>query len=149
MKMIFLAMSLLFSTHFALAHETQDAPSVAPLSFAEGQIQAHIFWENGPNDGYESFLRIELRNGIDHTALLFEGTLSVELWMPGMNHGSAPTIVQPMDELRGGYQVSQIFFLMPGPWDVRVTLSRADRTSETKSFSVMVNPGTSGGHRHP
>jgi hypothetical protein len=44
----------------------------------------------------------------------------VVLWMPGMNHGSSPTSVQRIGI--GTYQVDEVFFTMPGPWQIKFRL---------------------------
>lgn len=44
----------------------------------------------------------------------------VELWMTTMGHGSSPVRIEKIEE--GTYLVRDIFFIMPGPWDIRYQL---------------------------
>lgn len=41
----------------------------------------------------------------------------VILWMPSMGHGSTPTTVSAIDV--GIYRVDEVFFVMPGEWEIR------------------------------
>ena len=55
-----------------------------------------------------------------------EGTnIDVFLWMHSMNHGSRPVEIVPISP--GVFQIRQIFFIMPGDWDIHVRL-RSDKT---------------------
>lgn len=148
MKALMLLFSVIGFANPVFAHGDHGAPPAAHLVFSEGKVHAHVYWENGPNDGAESILRIEMKNGADHTALQITEGVSVELWMPSMGHGSAPTVVQPIDGLAGGYRVSNIFFLMPGEWEVRLSLTGFSGGRETKAFSAVVGGGDDGGHEH-
>lgn len=112
------------------------------LSFAGGKFLAYLSWDQEPNDyGGEPIMRIEWRNGATHevvdTGLPFE----VSLWMPSMGHGSAPTQIQPAvndrgQAITGTYQIKNMHFLMPGDWDIRVTLKYQDDTLETQAWSI-------------
>jgi hypothetical protein len=44
----------------------------------------------------------------------------VQLWMPSMGHGSAPVTVQKIKS--GEYRAENVFFIMPGEWDIRIQL---------------------------
>lgn len=39
------------------------------------------------------------------------------LWMPSMGHGSTPTAVTRLDV--GTYRASNVFFIMPGEWEIK------------------------------
>jgi hypothetical protein len=45
---------------------------------------------------------------------------SILLWMPSMGHGSSPVTISFIEE--GLYQASEIFFIMPGAWEIRFQL---------------------------
>ena len=47
-----------------------------------------------------------------------------KLWMPDMGHGSSPTTLIRQDELCT--RVDRLNFLMPGVWELRVTLVDGD-----------------------
>jgi hypothetical protein len=44
----------------------------------------------------------------------------VLLWMPGHGHGSSPVTMTLIED--GKYRASDIFFIMPGAWDIRFQL---------------------------
>ncbi|MGE4131100.1 MAG: hypothetical protein AB7F86_05645 [Bdellovibrionales bacterium] len=140
MKGVIFALGLIFSTG-TLAHGGGHGPGVSHLTFANGAIHAHASWIVGPQGPQESLLRIEWKNGADHSATVPPGPFEVVLWMPSMGHGSAPTSVLELVDAKGqpilgSYDVKNIFFLMSGHWDVNVTLTFQDRTKETKTIKV-------------
>tara|TARA_B100000925_G_scaffold57475_2_gene38090 strand:+ start:583 stop:1014 length:432 start_codon:yes stop_codon:yes gene_type:complete len=46
--------------------------------------------------------------------------LNLKLWMPNMGHGSFPTSIHKITD--GVYEVREIFFTMPGRWDLHFQL---------------------------
>ncbi|HRO67668.1 MAG TPA: hypothetical protein PL182_08905, partial [Pseudobdellovibrionaceae bacterium] len=82
MKSVLVAFGLLLGG-FAHAHGGHDHnnPSMTHLTFADGAIHAHATWETGPLLAEESVLRIEWKNGADHSPTE-PGGFKVVLWMP-------------------------------------------------------------------
>lgn len=152
MKNIILSGIFIFASFFSLAtfaHEGHEHP-VAHLAFSSG-VHAHIFWEVEPAVGTPAVMRIEFMNGADHTPATMTSLVQVALWMPSMNHGSAPTLVQPVADGQGGYKtgvyrVSNMYFVMGGGWDVRLTLVDPTDVKETKFFSLELPQDGHGGH---
>ena len=56
----------------------------------------------------------------------------VKLWMPDMDHGSAPTRLVSSDNCT---RIERINFIMPGVWDLQIKLDNADPA--TLSLSVV------------
>lgn len=152
MKVLILMISLLVSG-LAAAHGGHDhghderpraeQPRMSHLTFANGALHAHATWLAGPQVGAESILQIEWMNGADHSPIEPVGSFSVVLWMPSMGHGSAPTvinrIINPQGQPQlGAFQVSRMYFVMGGDWDVEVTLTFPDGTSETQIIKVQL-----------
>jgi hypothetical protein len=52
----------------------------------------------------------------------------VKLWMPSMGHGSSPVVVKPISD--GVYEVSDVFFIMLGDWEIRYQLKSNDDVIE-------------------
>jgi hypothetical protein len=134
----------------AAAHD--HPPGMTHLVFANGAVHAHAIWTKGPHSPDESILRIEWKNGADHSAMEPPGALKVSPYMPAMGHGSAPTRIDRVLDSRGQvlvgvFQVSSIYFTMNGDWDVRVTLKYADGSQETKVIKVHLDD-TDDGHDH-
>lgn len=53
----------------------------------------------------------------------------VVLWMPGMNHGSSPTRIEKIGI--GTFQVDEVFFIMPGQWQIKFRLLDGAAVDET------------------
>lgn len=81
-------------------------------------------WERRPTEtDYGSFLvKVGRENRADGSPVLLDvpGTLSVELWMPSMGHGSSPVTVDKLDV--GTFRATDVFFTMPGDWEIRLQL---------------------------
>ncbi len=53
---------------------------------------------------------------------------SMLLWMPSMGHGSSPVTITLIED--GIYKANDIFFIMPGPWEIRYQLKDGDKVVE-------------------
>ena len=84
-------------------------------------------WEKMPTSATMGKLvfKIARPNLLDGTAIPVQVTEvpRVVLWMPSMGHGSTPTVVEAVDV--GSFRVNNVFFVMPGDWEVRFQV-RAD-----------------------
>lgn len=58
-------------------------------------------------------------NLLDQTPIEVDlfATPQVVLWMPSMGHGSTPTQTAWADQ--GTYRTTNVFFTMPGDWEIR------------------------------
>lgn len=81
------------------------------------QSCAALTWLISPNS--TSYSKAQLK--IDTSADLYD-TVEVLLWMPSMSHGSAPVTLTNKEA--GLYEISNIFFIMPGDWEVRIFLRK-------------------------
>jgi len=62
--------------------------------------------------------------------------LSVFLWMPSMGHGSSPVNIE---EIRPGkFKVSQIYFIMPGSWEIKFQLKEKEKLIEELVYSLTI-----------
>lgn len=60
--------------------------------------------------------------------------VGVQPWMPSMNHGtSTPTVTDQGD---GRYLVTDVYFYMPGTWQLRTTFSGAVSDHAAPALSV-------------
>jgi hypothetical protein len=133
-------------------HDHGDPGNMAHLVFANGAVHAHATWIKGPQPSEESALRIEWKNGKDHSPLNLQGTFGVSLWMPDMGHGSAPTKITPVLDANGqpvvgAYDVTNMYFVMGGAWQVNVTLTLPNGQPETQTINVEIEDA-GGGHHH-
>ncbi|RYZ91714.1 MAG: hypothetical protein EOP06_06335 [Proteobacteria bacterium] len=137
----------------AFAHDPSHAD--AHLVFAKAGLHAHVKWEaeSPRQDGQESLLILEFRDAKTHQPIEITSIPEVSLWMKDMGHGSAPTAIQRVLDANGNvvtgqYRVSNVFFIMDGTWDVRVSIKSADGSKEMQSFEEDIKSGRSnhGGH---
>lgn len=147
MKALFCTIATILLSAPAMAHPGHGGH----LKFFGEKLHAHLSWNQGPESGAESKMKLEWRDGATH-ALLEPGVpFEVSLWMPSMDHGSAPTKIRPVVDaqgqtITGTYEVYNMFFVMHGAWDVRVKIKDANGTEETKIWSVEITGNGHGGH---
>lgn len=133
MKMVLISLVLGFATNLANA-ET--------LSFANNSLQAEATWQHGPVVMDESILKIEWKTTSNNN-LIDPESFEVVLDMPAMNHGSDDTVIKKLSI--GVYEVSNIYFVMGGDWDVNVIVTFKDGSKETQAIKVHFEGG---GHHH-
>lgn len=146
-RLLGFASASLLITLGAWAHDP-SRPS-GHLEFRDGTLHIHAIFPAEPVTGSESPLILEARAAATHQWVDLRDEIQVELWMPSMGHGSASTQVEralgPDGEvLPGVFNVRNVQFVMPGEWEVRITLIDIDGRTEMKSFRVLL----SGRHDH-
>ncbi len=69
----------------------------------------------------------------------FSESISAEvkavLWMPSMGHGSRPTTVVQLSSTR--YQVSNVAFIMPGDWEIRIQLKENNQVIDEVAYKII------------
>lgn len=95
----------------------------AGTSFAKTDHSFSIDWKVGPELGESRFFLKSWNNALGtfsgpYVDLPYE--LKVVLWMPAMGHGSSPTKITKSNS--GEYDVSSVYFIMNGKWDIKVQL---------------------------
>lgn len=88
---------------------------------------AAVFWRVLPRDGEMAAFQLQFAQA--NNALLKEpsGELKVFLWMPSMGHGSSPVTLSKTESV-GIYSVTDVYFVMPGAWEIRVQIKAGDGT---------------------
>jgi hypothetical protein len=120
-----------------------EALSACPLDFPGQDLCASLAWLQKPLDDEkgELLLRFWKKSTppLSDTGPFIDPPFSVtaKLWMPDMGHGSSPTRVVPEksingDVLPGEYRVQEVYFVMPGKWEIWVELKQ-DRTVMTRA----------------
>lgn len=68
------------------------------------------------------------------------GTVFVKLWMPSMGHGSSPvtTVVLTDNGAIGLFEARNVFFVMPGAWDIRVQLKNGTQLLDEATLAIQV-----------
>lgn len=132
----------------------QPAGINAHLAFKNNTLHMHANIPNEIKTTEDAVIYLQAMDPAVHGPTDIEDQVSVELWMPDMGHGSSPTQVKrATDEsgqvIPGAFIVSNVYFIMGGKWEVRVTLTSADGNQETQSFEVMIGGGMDhGGGNH-
>lgn len=114
--------------------ETPRNPSAEELGtcdayFAQTKACVDLIWEKKPtNDEMGTFV-LEIYNPDDRGQFVdLQSNLEVVLWMPSMGHGSSPVTVEKVAP--GQYRVSQVFFIMPGDWEIQFKLKNGNTVLE-------------------
>lgn len=99
----------------------REAQVNCDLHFEKSQLCLTWYWEQKPTSREKGSLIFKTfrLNALDKTAVEvdLEKVPVLMLWMPSMGHGSSPTQTLRLDV--GTYRSSQVFFVMPGEWDLR------------------------------
>lgn len=61
---------------------------------------------------------------------------SLFLWMPSMGHGSSPVTIKKM--ATGVYDVTDVYFIMDGDWQMRIQLKNDSSVLEEIHFSYNI-----------
>ena|GEM_PF-655190 len=88
------------------------------LSLNSG-IQISPYWASGPTIASESKISFLILDK-DSRPINEQLDIRVKLWMPTMGHGSFPVTIKYHG--LGLYQATDVFFTMPGYWDIHFQL---------------------------
>jgi hypothetical protein len=99
------------------------------LAYASLGTSARLKWLDGPNSPNESKLTIEVAGNAAES-------VEVVLWMPDMGHGSADTVVTRTGATT--FEVTDIYFIMSGLWEVQVRLKTTDGRKEEAVWSITI-----------
>ena len=84
-------------------------------------ICVDIKWEVQPSDTDAGVFNLHFYDPQAVTQLIDPAySVAVVLWMPSMGHGSSPVKVEKLEN--GIYKASNVFFVMPGDWEIRIQL---------------------------
>lgn len=110
------------------------------LKFAKPDLCLSWYWENRPTPSEAGSLIVKLfrPNNLDGSPVLVtpEASLMLLLWMPSMNHGSTPTLTQEIDI--GTFRIQEVFFIMPGEWDLRFQLQVKDQIQDEVRVEIRI-----------
>ena len=108
--------------------------STCALSYANG-LCVDITWEVQPTeDAAGSFLLKFYSANTPEVAMDPQSKVSVVLWMPAMGHGSSPVTVTQVSQ--GVYRATNVFFVMPGAWEIRIKLKN-DKNETTEVVQAI------------
>jgi len=126
---------------------SSPAPAACPLSFPKAGLCASLSWSSGPSaEAMNSFaLKFWSVSSATSSGPFSDPAKSVfvKLWMPSMGHGSSPvTVTHKQDSthtnLTGQFEATNVYFVMPGAWDVHVQLRDGATVSEEAVLAVKL-----------
>lgn len=129
--------------------------STAPyiLTFPEQNLAIRFQFLATPQAGKDSQAVLETLDLNSGELTSTQHRILVRLWMPSMNHGSAPTQINRWVDQSGAvlnttYLVKNVFFTMGGSWEVQVLLNPKTASEVMQSFRLDIPGGHGGGHIH-
>jgi len=116
----------------------QESKADCQVSFTNSGLCLTWFWEKKPTStemGSLIFKTYRL-NSVDQTPIEVDLTSipQVVLWMPSMVHGSTPTQTARVDE--GTYRTTNVFFIMPGDWEIRFQVKNGTEVIDETHISL-------------
>ncbi len=132
----------------------KPSPSLDHLMFFKnGTLIGEASFEKVPIEMEESLIRLVFKDSTSQLPVEISDRVKVSLWMPEMNHGSAPTQIERiLDEsgniLPGHFLVRGAYFTMGGKWQVWFDLKDSDGKIERKSFEVFIQIENHGHQQH-
>lgn len=120
----------------ALSERTTDCS----VRFKKSGVCLSWNWEQQPTSTASGSLVFKTyrANLLDQTPVQvdLESAPQVTLWMPSMGHGSRPTTVNPIDI--GTYRASDVFFVMPGKWEILFQIKSGETVLDEAVVSVTI-----------
>jgi hypothetical protein len=111
-----------------------------PLKLTNTRLCVSWHWEQRPSSSQSGSIVFKVYRGnvLDDTPVLVDSSRTADLllWMPSMGHGSTPTQVQRLDV--GTYRASNVFFIMPGDWELRFQFKEADQVADEATAQVRI-----------
>ncbi len=120
-------------------HTPEDHNKLCPIYFQKTDTCAQVEFTQGPFDGEESQFIVhfyEHQSARSEHIMVTPQQLKIDLWMYMGNHGghgSAP--VSFTEQSPGVYLVSNVYFIMPGRWNIRFFVE-----NEQKDLIVDIKP---------
>lgn len=121
----------------SIAQQTQGTNEECPLSFPKAGLCASLTWTAFPVIKKKQPGSFTLKFWDKLTGTATEGPyknpahpVDAVMWMPSMGHGSWQTAITSSEA--GVFQVTNVFFIMTGDWEIQVQLYSGSRDDEDK-----------------
>jgi hypothetical protein len=120
-----------------LESRREQYESECALYFKEEQLCLTMKWNKLPSESeFGNFTMKFHEKGRPDILLTPKYTLQVVLWMPSMGHGSSPVTIEFVEE--GIFKALSVYFIMPGPWDIRFQLKEGSRVVEQVIQKIII-----------
>lgn len=119
--------------------DVQESKADCQTIFASSNLCLSWYWEKKPTSSEMGSLVFKTYrlNILDQTPIEVNLTTTpqVILWMPSMGHGSTPTQTVWADE--GTYHVTNVFFIMPGDWEILFHVKNGTEVIDEARISLV------------
>lgn len=109
------------------------------LKFAKTDYSFIISWVEGPQMGVSKFIMKTWKKDLGTMNGPYQDLskqLHVFLWMPSMGHGSAPVKLKKIAD--GEYEVSDVYFIMGGKWEIKFQLKDGNQVFDETVVSLTL-----------
>lgn len=117
----------------------QEAQADCSTQFQISETCLNWYWEQKPTSQQPGSLVFKTYrlNTLDQTPveLDMEQTPSLILWMSSMGHGSTPTQTSRVDV--GTYRASNVFFIMPGDWQLKFQIKNGTEILDEAQVNII------------
>ena len=128
-------------THNPVLPRSDEERATCPLLFPKAALCASISWDKQPGseDAASFTLRYWNRESGSANGPYVDpaSTVGVKLWMTAMGHGSSPVNVAH-DVDPGVFKATNVYFVMPGEWDIHVQLKNGAKVVEEAVEKVTI-----------
>lgn len=101
--------------------QNNQTTKACPHYFQEENLCLSMKWTTFPSqEETGTFVMKFYEEGTPERPVTPRLTPAVLLWMPSMGHGSSPVIIKQLAD--NTFEVSDIYFIMLGEWDIRFQL---------------------------
>jgi hypothetical protein len=115
----------------------QTAESECPFHFQSEDLCLEMSWEVMPTDTTFGSMVLTFTDKKNRDLQITpKRDPFVVLWMTSMGHGSSPVTVEPIEA--GKFRINDVFFIMPGPWDIKYQLKDEDEVVEELTQAITV-----------
>lgn len=108
--------------------QPQETANSCTLFFTQSNLCAEVLWQQTPIESTYLSLILKFYSTATHTPTDPTVLPQVVLWMPSMNHGSSPSKTEKIST--GLYRVFNIYFIMPGEWDIHFQLKQGSQIND-------------------
>lgn len=120
-----------------LSSKTDALESECGLYFQSEDLCLEMTWETKPTADTTGSMILTFTAGKNSGVLVTpKNDPFVVLWMTSMGHGSSPVTMEFIGP--GKFRARDVFFIMPGPWDIKYQLKNQNDVIEETTQEIMI-----------
>lgn len=122
--------------HNESAQQPEQKPELCDLWFSRHEICGRIYFLNTPNVNQDSPFQLVFTD--KNNQLIDHPPVFSDLWMNMGHHGHGSAPITTNKLTTGIYRTENVYFVMKGKWQVRVTLGHGTSHAETDFYDVLI-----------